>query len=166
MIYFFKYWNKTIFLISAIALFSALIAEFFFSLSPCELCLKQRHPYYAIIVLFLLFYFFKIKKQIWLIIFNQIFILYGLFYSLWHLGIERNYIKGPSSCSGELLLANSLSDLKEQIMSQPIVSCNEIIWTIAGLSAATINSIMLLLILFFNTIYILNNIFYASKKNI
>ena len=156
-------WLFLLFTLSLIALISALTAEFFFDLAPCKMCLKQRHPYYAIIILILLFYFFRRVKNIWLFILNEFAILYGLFYAIWHVGIEQKILPGPSSCSGTLSNTNSIQNLKEQISNQPIVNCAEISWTMLGLSAATINSILLLLILIFNSIYILQN-FYGTKK--
>ena len=47
-----KYWFYIIAILSFIALGSALIAEFYFNLAPCEMCLKQREPYYVIIISF------------------------------------------------------------------------------------------------------------------
>ena len=115
-----------IFILSTIALGSALIAEFYFDLFPCKMCLKQRHPYYIIIFLVILFYIFKKTNNILLFILNEIAIFYGLFYSIWHTGIERKILKGPSSCSGTLTKTNSIQNLKEQISSQEIINCNEI----------------------------------------
>ena len=156
-------WLFLLFTLSLIALISALTAEFFFDLAPCKMCLKQRHPYYAIILFILLFYFFRSVKNIWLFILSEFAILYGLFYSIWHIGIEQNVLPGPASCSGTLSKTNSIQSLKEQINNQPMVNCTDITWSILGLSAATINSILLLLILIFNSIYILQN-FYGAKK--
>ena len=48
-----KYWFYIVAIFSAIALASALIAEFYFNLAPCEMCLKQRDPYYIIILGFI-----------------------------------------------------------------------------------------------------------------
>ena len=88
----------------------------------------------------------------------------GLFYSIWHIGIENKILSGPASCSGTLSQTDSIQNLKQQIANQAIVNCSEITWTIGGLSAATLNSLLLLLILFFNTMFILQY-FYGSKKN-
>ena len=90
-------------------------------------------------------------------------ILYGLFYAIWHVGIEQKILKGPASCSGELSNTNSIENLKEQINNQSIINCNDVTWSILNLSAATINSILLLLILIINSIYIVKK-FYAQKK--
>ena len=37
--------------VAAIAIVIALSAEYFFNLAPCNMCLKQRHPYYLIILI-------------------------------------------------------------------------------------------------------------------
>ena len=163
MNYILKNWLILLFTLSIIALISALSAEYFFDLAPCKMCLKQRHPYYAIITVLIFFYFFRKINTILLFILTESSILYGLFYSVWHIGIEQKILQGPISCSGILSQTNSIQDLKNQISNQSIVSCADISWTILGLSAATINSILLLLILIFNSIYILK-IFYDQKK--
>ena len=77
-----------------------------------------------------------------------------MFYSVWHVGIEQNLLTGPSSCSGELEKVSSVNDLKEQIFNQAIINCNEISWSMLGLSAATLNSVLLFLLFLFNTIFI------------
>ena len=157
----FNYWIKIIFLLSITAIGSALIAEYFFDLAPCEMCLKQRHPYYAIITLIIIFYFFGLTKKIYLLILFELSTIYGLFYSLWHVGIEKKILAGPESCSGTLSKINTLESLKEQITNQAIVSCTDITWTILSLSAASINSLLLLFILIFNSIFIVRK-FYDS----
>ena len=127
------------------------------------MCLKQRHPYYAIIVLFILIYYFKKTQNIWPHIVSQLAIIYGLFYSIWHVGIEQKILTGPTSCSSDLLKIDSIQSLKEQIINQAINSCSDITWIIYGLSAATINTFLLLFILLFNSIYLIESI-YGSKK--
>tara|TARA_B110000263_G_C15272096_1_gene493997 strand:+ start:596 stop:1093 length:498 start_codon:yes stop_codon:yes gene_type:complete len=160
----FNNWIKIIFLLSITAIGSALIAEYFFDLAPCKMCLKQRHPYYAVITLITLFYLFHLTKKIYLFILFEVSIIYGLFYSVWHVGIEKKILAGPKSCSGTLSKITSLESLKEQITNQAIVNCTDITWTILGLSAATINSLLLFSILIFNSIFIIRN-FYGAQKN-
>ena len=159
-----KNWLKLIFLISVIAISSAFIAEYFFKLFPCEMCLKQRYAYYSIILICIIFYFFQRINKMWIYVLTELSILYGLFYSIWHVGIEQNIISGPASCSGSITKTNSIENLKEQIINQPIINCSDISWSILGFSAATINVVLLLFILIFNSISIINN-FYESKKN-
>ena len=159
-----KYWFYILGLLSITAIGSALIAEYHFFLEPCKMCLKQREPYYAIILLFLLFIILRWQKSIWFFIFVQILVIYGLFYSLWHVGIENKFLPGPSGCSGGLELTNNASSLKDQIMSKAVVNCEDIIWSMFGLSAATINSLLLFLIFVINAIYLWNHGFKKAKN--
>tara|TARA_Y100001970_G_scaffold159516_1_gene195158 strand:+ start:830 stop:1333 length:504 start_codon:yes stop_codon:yes gene_type:complete len=157
-----KYWIWIVTLISFIAICSALIAEFLFELEPCSMCLKQRHPYYFIILLFIINAFIKFHNKIWIYIGIQIASIYGAFYAIWHVGIEKNIINGPAECSGGLESFNNISNLKEQIVSKPVVNCEDVIWSFFGVSAATINTFILILILIINTIYLYKK--YGSKK--
>ena len=157
-----KYWFYLVTLFSVVALASALIAEYYFDLQPCEMCLKQREPYYIIIAGFILVMILKWQDKIWFYVGVQIVSIYGLFYSLWHVGIENKILAGPSSCSGGLNISTNTSSLKEQIISKAVINCEEVAWSIFGLSAATMNSLLLFLIFIINAIYIFN--IYDSKK--
>ena len=156
-----KYWFNLVTLFSVIAIASALIAEYYFDLQPCEMCLKQREPYYIIIAGFILVMILKWQDKIWFYVGVQIVSIYGLFYSLWHVGIENKILAGPSSCSGGLNISTNKSSLKEQIISKAVINCEEVAWSIFGLSAATMNSLLLFLIFIINAIYIFN--IYGSK---
>ena len=157
-----KYWFYLVTLFSVVALASALIAEYYFDLQPCAMCLKQREPYYIIIAGFILVMILKWQDKIWFYVGVQIVSIYGLFYSLWHVGIENKILAGPSSCSGGLNISTNTSSLKEQIISKAVINCEEVAWSIFGLSAATMNSLLLFLIFIINAIYIVN--IYGSKK--
>ena len=157
-----KNWNYILLLISFVSILSALIAEYFFNLQPCELCLKQRHPYYFIIGLILISFFIPISYKIYFFLLIQLSSLYGLFYAFWHVGVENNFLKGPSGCSTGLDVSSNTVDLKEQILSKQVISCDEVVWSFFGLSAASINTIILLVIFILNAIYL--NKYYASKK--
>ena len=159
-----KYWFYIVALFSVFALASAFIAEFYFDLAPCKMCLKQREPYYIIIVGFTLIAILKWQDRIWFYLGVQLISIYGLFYSIWHVGIENKFLSGPEGCSDELNITNNASDLKEQILSKPVINCEDVAWSIFGLSAATINSLLLFLIFMLNAIYIFNN--YGAKKEI
>ena len=157
-----KYWFYLVTLFSVVALASALIAEYYFDLQPCAMCLKQREPYYIIIAGFILVMILKWQDKIWFYVGVQIVSIYGLFYSLWHVGIENKILAGPSSCSGGLNISTNTSSLKEQIISKAVINCEEVAWSIFGLSAATMNSLLLFLIFIINAIYIIS--IYGSKK--
>ena len=163
MNYFYKYWGSAVFIISILAISSAFIAEYVYDLRPCKMCLHQRYPYYFIIFISLIFYFLKKNTNVLLYILIELSIIYGLFYSIWHVGIEKKLLKVPQGCSGALEKSGSTDILKEQILNQPIINCENVSWQILGLSAAVLNTILLLLIVFFNTIFIIR-FYYAKEK--
>jgi disulfide bond formation protein DsbB len=157
-----KYWFYIVTLFSAIALTSALIAEFYFNLAPCEMCLKQREPYYIIIFGFIFITILRWQTRIWFYLGVQLISIYGLFYSIWHVGIENQLLSGPAGCSVRLNNTNNILSLKEQILAKPVINCEDIAWSIFGLSAATINSLLLFLIFILNAIYLWSS--YGSEK--
>ena len=157
-----KHWNYVLLLVSSVSILSALIAEYFFNLQPCELCLKQRHPYYFMIGFIIINFLIPISKKIFVFLLIQLSSLYGLFYAVWHVGVEHKFLKGPSGCSAGLNISSNTIDLKEQILSKQVISCDDVVWSFFGLSAASINTIILLVIFILNANYIYSN--YAPKK--
>ena len=149
-----RYWHNLLIIISVIAITSALIAEYIFNLQPCELCLKQRHPYYLIIVVSLIIFFIPVFQKLFLYILIQLGTIYGIFYSVWHVGVENKLLKGPSGCTAGLSNSSSTSDLKEQILSKQVISCDEVVWSLFGISAASLNTMILLFIFVINGLYI------------
>ena len=157
-----KYWFYLVGFFSLAALTSALIAEFYFNLAPCEMCLKQREPYYIIILGFIFIAILKWQRRIWFYLGVQLISIYGLFYSVWHVGIENQLLSGPAGCSSGLNTTNNILSLKEQILAKPVINCEDIAWSILGLSAATINSLLLFLIFILNAIYLWS--IYGTEK--
>tara|TARA_B100000575_G_C23040080_1_gene598636 strand:+ start:635 stop:1123 length:489 start_codon:yes stop_codon:yes gene_type:complete len=155
-------WHYVLLIISTFSITVALVAEYYFNLQPCELCLKQRHPYYFFILMCLIIVFIPkfIKFYFYLLI--QIASIYGIFYSLWHVGVENKVLQGPQGCSTGLSLSNNTSELKEQIFSKQVISCDEVIWSFFGISAATINTLVLLFIFTINALYIYR--YYGKKE--
>ena len=156
-------WYYFLLLISIFTITSALIAEYFLNLQPCELCLKQRHPYYffiiiSLLILFILPYFYVFLMSILI----QLGSIYGIFYSVWHVGVENKLLDGPAGCSTNLLMSSSTTDLKEQILNRQVISCDEVIWSFFGISAASINTLLLLFIFVINALYIYR--YYGKKE--
>ena len=145
-----KYWVVIVLITSVIAISIALIAEYFFEILPCKMCLYQRYPYYFIIIFSLVYFFTKKTPLAWYYwIINFSFII-GLFFSLWHVGIEQKILPGLSGCSNIIEKTSSLKNLKEQIINQNVINCNEITWSVMSVSMATYNSLLLLILLLLN----------------
>ena len=66
------------------------------------------------------------------------------------------------------MLTNSenASDLKAQILSKQVISCDEVIWSFFGISAASINTLVLLVIFILNAIYLYKNNGFKKEKGI
>ena len=62
--------------------------------------------------------------------------------------------------------SESASDLKAQILSKKVISCDEVIWSFFGISAASINTLVLLVIFILNAIYLFNNYGIKKEKNV
>ena len=157
-----KHWNSLLIIISLIAISSALIAEYIYGLQPCELCLKQRHPYYLIILVALIIFFIPNLYKLLMYVLVQLATIYGIFYSIWHVGVEKKLFQGPTGCSTGLSKSSNTADLKEQIFSNSVISCDEVIWSFFGISAASLNTIVLLFIFIINGLYMYSN--HAKKE--
>ena len=157
-------WHYFLIVISLVAISSALIAEYMFNFQPCDLCLKQRHPYYLIIVVVLLIFVMPNFYKLAMYSLVQIATIYGIFYSVWHVGVENKLLKGPAGCSTGLDKFSNTADLKQQILSKQVISCDEVIWSFFGISAASINTIVLMFIFVINALYLYK--YYAKKEKI
>ena len=141
--------NKTtlniIFYISIFALSSAYFIEYILDYKPCNLCLIERLPYFlAIIIIFLGQSFNRGKKFIFIslsLIFASATIL-----SLYHVGIEQGFFKESLVCvaNNEINVLNKEDLLKK--FQKIVVSCKDVEFTLFGLSLATINVIISLIL--------------------
>ena len=141
--------NKTI--INLILLFSifALIAAYFIQYilghQPCNLCLIERVPYILAIIIIILSFIFKKYEKIFLILISIIFFSATLI-SFYHFGIEQGFIKESLVCDlrdqNKILTAEEL--LKE--LKEKTISCKDVTFKILGLSLATINTVISLIL--------------------
>ncbi|PPR46713.1 MAG: Disulfide bond formation protein B [Alphaproteobacteria bacterium MarineAlpha5_Bin9] len=156
-------WIIIILFISSGAIITALIAEHFFNKYPCQLCIYQRYPYYLMIMLSL-FYFVRNFSLILYSIISTLSFFVGSIFALWHVGVEKNILPGLSGCTISLNSSESLGDLKNKILSQPITNCEDVIWTFFGFSAASVNSILYICLFILSTIYCYKKLNEKQKK--
>tara|TARA_B100000787_G_C16162829_1_gene282336 strand:- start:397 stop:912 length:516 start_codon:yes stop_codon:yes gene_type:complete len=148
-----------ILLFSIFALISAYFIQYVLGHQPCNLCLIERVPYISVIIIILLCLFFKKFEKISLISISLIFFLATLI-SFYHFGIEQGFIKESLVCdlnnTNKILTAEEL--LKE-LKERPI-SCKNVTFKIFGLSLATINIVISLILS-----SITMNLFLNHEKN-
>ena len=82
---------KLIFLICVFALISALFIEHVLGHQPCNLCILERIPYLLAIVIILLNYKFNHYEKYFILMLTIIF-LTATILSLYHFGIEHEYL--------------------------------------------------------------------------
>ena len=108
---------------------------------PCNLCLIERIPYLAAVILIpLIFIISKFEKLIISII--LICFIAGALVSFYHFGIEQGFFEESFVCDLESSNSNlSKEQLLKQLKNTPI-SCKEVTFKFLGLSLATINTVI------------------------
>ncbi|MBX3453225.1 disulfide bond formation protein B [Ferrovibrio sp.] len=125
--------------LAAITLGAAFVAQYGFGLAPCQLCLWQRWPYAAAILLGLAAWRNQALRP-WLLALTGLAFLATSGIGGFHTGVEYGWWKGLESCGGGST-AQSLEALRAQIMAAPIVRCDEVAFRFLGLSMAAWNAI-------------------------
>ena len=155
--------NKTILsiilLFSIFAIFAAYFIQYVLKHEPCNLCLLERVPYVASIIIISFCLLFKKFEKISLIFLSLVFFSATLV-AIYHFGIEQGFIKESLVCD----LNNGSNNLSKEALLNQLkkmpVSCKDVTFKIFGLSLATFN-IFISLILSIITI----KLFLIYEKN-
>ena len=134
-----------IFLINIFVILSALFIEYILKVKPCALCIYERYPYY-LILLFTILFFFKTNWKNQLMILIIITSIVSFFLAGYHVGIEHGLINELSSCKTEVSKNISKDILLKELQSKLAPSCKEVAFKLFGLSLASINMIMSLIL--------------------
>ena len=151
----FKFLNNnliaTFFSISILVLLSAYFIEYVLNYEPCNLCLIGRIPYFFVTTFSLIFFFFKRFKKIVLKLILISFIS-SILIAFYHFGIEQGFFNESLVCQlTGLVQGTSASELLQELENTKAKSCKNVDFKIFGLSLATINlfiSIILSIITF------------------
>jgi disulfide bond formation protein DsbB len=140
-----KFILNGVLILSIFALISAYFIQYFLGHKPCNLCLIERIPYLAaVILIFLIFILSKYEKLFSLIV--GLFFIFGAIVSFYHFGIERGFFSESLVCDLKNIdKALSTQDLLKQLEKNK-VSCKDVTFKILGLSLATLNTIISLII--------------------
>ena len=130
---------------SILSLSIAYFIQYVLGHKPCNLCIIERVPYIAAIILIsLIFILNKYQKIISSLI--LIFFIFGAVVSFYHFGIEQGFFSESLVCD----LGNSQplnkEDLLNQLKKTEIVSCKDVTFRFLGLSLATINTVISLIL--------------------
>jgi disulfide bond formation protein DsbB len=119
----------------------ALASQYVGGLQPCQLCIWQRWPYVAAIILALLAFALPARLRAYGAAAAALAILVSAGFALFHVGVEHHWWAGLPSCTGNLNTGGSVSDLVKQLESTPIIPCDRPAWTLFGISMAGYNFI-------------------------
>ncbi|MEZ5647766.1 MAG: disulfide bond formation protein B [Alphaproteobacteria bacterium] len=127
---------------SGLLLIGAFGFQYIGGLSPCTLCLWQRFPYAATLLLGLIAAFStrgKVQRILILVMATLFFANSAL--ALYHAGVEWKILPGPTACTGGGGGAETIEDLKRRLAGTHVVRCDEAPWVFLGLSLAGWNAI-------------------------
>lgn len=105
---------------------------------PCELCHKERIPYYAAFALAPAAAFGGRGARAAFALMAALF-AGGALLSVYHSLVEWKLVAGPADCSGALTSAGSMDDFMKQLQSVKVVRCDEPSLWVLGLTLANWN---------------------------
>lgn len=109
-------------------------------LSPCPMCIWQRWPH-AVAALLGLVAFVGGPMILWGVC-GAITMAVSAALGLYHSGVERDWWQGPSTCTSGDISNLTPDQLMAQIMSAPLVRCDEIVWDMFGLTMPNWNALI------------------------
>ena len=137
---------------------SAHVVEFYFSLYPCDLCIKQRIIHYIILFASILSFFLythSILKNLFNLFLPFLWMM-SMILAFYHFGIENKLWVGFSSCSSNIEFDKSALD---KILSKSPIRCDEAQFEIFQVSLAGWNGLISMMI-FIILLYLL----YKERK--
>ena len=126
---------------SVLSLSIAYFIQYVLGHKPCNLCIIERIPYLAAVILISLVFILSKYEKI-LLSLVLLFLIFGAVVSFYHFGIEQGFFSESLVCD----LGNSKNLSKDELLNQlknsNVVSCKDVTYRLFGLSLATINTII------------------------
>lgn len=116
----------------------ALLSQYVGGLYPCEMCYWQRWPHGAAILLALAAFFSPLgaPRTRSLVLLAALAIAVSGAIGVFHAGVELGYWEGITQCT-----ANGAASLQD-ILNTPLVRCDQVQWSLVGISMAGWNAII------------------------
>ena len=125
---------------------TAYFFEHVLDIHPCALCQYQRLAWWIALGITGITFYLRRKGPFLVsgLILTMIVILAGAATAGYHVGVEQKWWDGPSSCTNSGLNDLDINALKEAIMSAPVIRCDEVAWSLFGISMAGYNLLLAL----------------------
>ncbi len=127
------------------ALATAYTAQYAFGLEPCILCLYQRVPYALAGVLGLGALLLpngekEEQARAWAVAACGLVFLTGAGIAFYHVGVEQHWwVSAACGVSGGSEVPKTVEDLRQMLTEKPPKACDDVDWTLFGLTMATYN---------------------------
>lgn len=119
----------------------ALVFQYGFGVLPCEMCHWQRWPYFVVMAVsggLIVAAPKGATRRAGIALCGLAFLVTAAI-GAWQVGIEQGWLPGPTACTGIGLGAATVEELQRQIMAAPVVRCDEVQWSLFGVSLAGFN---------------------------
>ncbi|HYD67094.1 disulfide bond formation protein B [Azospirillum sp.] len=130
-------------LASAGILGAALVFQYGFGYQPCILCIWQRWPYVAVLAFSIVTLLFPRWRGVGdaLLVASGFALLANAGIAAYHVGVEQQWWAGTSGC-GAPAVAATIEELRARILAAPVVRCDEVQWSLFGVSMAGYNVVL------------------------
>ena len=124
---------------SAGLLLGAYLSQHVGGLHPCPLCLIQRYPHFAVFGLGLVAVIVAGgRARMALLALCGLALLVTTGYGVYHVGVEQGWF--ASACAAPMS-GGTIEDIRAQVMNAPLTRCDEVPWSLIGVSLAGWNAI-------------------------
>jgi disulfide bond formation protein DsbB len=130
--------------IAAATLAGAWYMQLVWGIEPCELCLKQRYAYYAVVPVALLLALAASRGAprpllVAGLVIVALAALGNAGLGVYHSGVEWGFWQGPTECTGPVGNLGSAGSLLERLDTVKVVRCDEVQFRFLGISLAGYN---------------------------
>ncbi|BBC71410.1 disulfide bond formation protein [Altererythrobacter sp. B11] len=125
--------------VPALLLGGAYISQYVFGLFPCEMCWWQRYPHFIALVLGLVSLGARPGARTFLLALAAAAIMISGLIGVFHAGVEYGWWEGLTTCSRPVGAGGG--DPLDAIMNAPLVRCDEVQWSLFGISLAGWNAL-------------------------
>jgi len=131
--------NAAALTVAAAVIGYVLFSQYVQGYQPCELCWRERWPWYAVLGFGIAGLI--VPSRLWLMLI-AVALLVSTGLGLHHVGVEQHWWAGPSACASNGSGTASVAELKAMMMRETqVIQCDQPIWFFLGLSMATWNFI-------------------------
>jgi disulfide bond formation protein DsbB len=131
-------------LLPAALLAGAFGSQYFGGLYPCEMCWWQRYAHMAALAPAALAFTAPAEsaRSRTLTLLAALAIAVSGAIGVYHAGVEAKIFQGFTTCTALATGGGSTADLLKQIVSAPIIRCDQVQWSFLGISMAGWNAIV------------------------